>query len=75
MPRNRKIVWSLVLVGVVFLAFSLPYLVACAEPSTKWTMTFEGTGDDEAYTYDELSNIATRGDKKYTYQFIGNDKK
>ena len=45
-----KIVWGSVLVGSLFLAFSSLYLVASAEPSTKWTRTFDGGGDDEAYS-------------------------
>ncbi|MCK4885509.1 hypothetical protein KAS24_05490, partial [Candidatus Bathyarchaeota archaeon] len=50
MQRTWKIVWGLVIVGVMFLAFSIPYSVATAEPSTNWIMTFDGPGDDEAYS-------------------------
>jgi predicted secreted protein len=49
MQRDWKSVWGLVLVGLLFLAFSIPYLVVSAEPSAKWIMTFGGTGNDVAY--------------------------
>lgn len=45
-----KIVWVSVLIGSLFLAFSCPYLLVSAEPSVKWTRTFDSGGDDEAYS-------------------------
>jgi hypothetical protein len=49
MQWNWKIAWGLVLVSALFLASSIPYLVASAEPSTEWIRTF-GQSDDEAYS-------------------------
>jgi predicted secreted protein len=45
-----KILWVLVIVGSLSLAFSSPDLLVSAEPSTKWTKTFDSGGDDEAYS-------------------------
>jgi len=50
MQRHQKIRGGLFLIGVFLLIFSTPYLVTFAEPSAKWIRTFDGTGDDEAYS-------------------------
>ena len=79
---NWKIVWVLVIVASLFLAFSSQYLEASAEPSTIWTKTFNSGGDDEAYSVklcDDgyilagITNYSTFG--KYDAWLIKTDKK
>ena len=50
MQRHWRIIGDLLLVGVIVLALGIPYLVAFADPSAKWIRTFDGVGDDEAYS-------------------------
>ncbi len=49
MQMHWKIVWGLVLGGLVFMALSIPHSAVFAEPSAKWIMTFGDTGNDVFY--------------------------
>ena len=61
MQRYRSISGGVFLIGVIFLAFGIPYLVVFAEPSAKWIRTFDGIGDDEAYSVqvDDIGYVLT----------------
>jgi hypothetical protein len=49
MQTHWKIVWGLVSIGLVLIAFSIPCSVVFAQPSAKWIMTFGDSGHDVFY--------------------------
>ena len=56
MQQNWTIIKGLVLVGLIFLAITIPAYVLSAEPSTKWINTYGGAGDDEGYSVTNSDN-------------------
>ena len=56
MQRDWKIAWGSVLIGVMFLTLSLPYLVVSAELSAEWIVTFDDISDDELYSVEVVDD-------------------